>query len=96
MCSVALAAERDFSAQFSYEASKKVRLVCVLVFRGLAGHTIILYNFPPVFFVRCLSAAAIYCFQYNKSVGTTPSGKRQISRTKLVVPLRSILEESLH
>ena len=66
------------------------------VSRGRAGHTIILYDFPPDISVKVVFLQQLYCFQYNRTVLTTPHGKRHNSRTKPVKRLQSILEESLH
>ena len=64
--------------------------------RGRAGHTIILYDCFPNFFVKSVFLQQLYCFQYNRAVGTTPYGKRHISRTKLVSPLQPMSEKGLH
>ena len=61
--------------------------------RGHAGHAIILCVFSPIFFEKFVFLQQLYCFQYNRAVGTTPYGKRHPSRTKHLKPLQSILEE---
>ena len=63
--------------------------------RGRAGCTMILYDFPPTYFVKNVLLKQLYYFQYNRAVWTTPYAKLHVSWTKTGNPLPSILEESL-
>ena len=80
------------------------RVVCVIVFairpgrvfRGRAGHAIILYVFFHDVFVKIVFLQQLYCPQYYRAVSTMRYGKRRISPTKPAIPLQSILKESLH
>ena len=62
--------------------------------RGRAGHTIILYDFFHVFFVKFVLLQQLYCSQHNRMEKNTPCGKRHTSRTKGCSYLQSILKES--
>ena len=68
----------------------RARAVCnfqglmFVISRGRAGYTIILYDFPPDIFFLFVFLQQLCCVQYNRAVGTTPYGKRHISRPNLL------------
>ena len=51
-----------------------VVLTVNVTLRGRAGHTMSLHDFPPIFFVKFAFLQQLYCFQYNRAVGTMPLG----------------------
>ena len=80
------------NSDFFLPSSTRAELHLPTLSGGRAGHTTILYDFFPDFFC-VIFLQQLCCCQYYGAVGTTPYGKRLISRTKPAKPLQSVLEE---